>query len=153
MSDRRRLPPTRKAVTHRFQVGGEEGYITIGLYEEGGLGELFIRVAKEGTTVGGLLDGIGIITSLALQHGVPLEHITKKMRGMRFDPAGRTTNEDIPFASSILDYVFRWLDKQFNNGQLELESTGMICPDCGSPAYEEEACLKCTAQCGWTRCG
>jgi ribonucleoside-diphosphate reductase alpha chain len=116
---RRRLPDTRSAVTHKFDVAGHEGYLTVGLFENGQPGELFITMAKEGSTIGGLMDSIGTLTSLALQYGVPLEALIKKFAHQRFEPSGFTKNPDIRNASSIIDYVFRWLGYRFVPGYPE----------------------------------
>jgi ribonucleoside-diphosphate reductase alpha chain len=113
---RRRLPDTRTAVTHKFEIAGHEGYLTVGLFENGQPGELFITMAKEGSTIGGLMDSIGTLTSLALQYGVPLDALIKKFAHQRFEPSGFTRNPDIRNASSIIDYVFRWLGHQFVPG-------------------------------------
>ncbi|WP_437203330.1 vitamin B12-dependent ribonucleotide reductase [Planctomicrobium sp. SH664] len=116
---RRRLPDTRQSVTHKFSVGGHEGYITVGLFEDGTPGELFITMAKEGSTIGGLMDVIGTETSLALQFGVPLEALVKKFSHARFEPSGWTTNPDIPVAKSVVDYIFRFLGITFLAGYRE----------------------------------
>jgi len=116
---RRRLPDTRKSITHKFSVANHEGYLTVGLYEDGQPGELFITMAKEGSTVGGLMDVIGTCTSMALQYGVPLITLVDKFRHARFEPAGMTSNRDIPFAKSIIDYIFCWLGCQFIPGYAE----------------------------------
>ncbi len=116
---RRRLPDTRTAVTHKFEIAGHEGYLTVGLFENGQPGELFITMAKEGSTIGGLMDCIGTLTSLALQYGVPLEALMRKFAHQRFEPSGFTKNPDIRNASSIIDYVFRWLALQFVPGYRE----------------------------------
>ena len=113
---RRRMPDTRQSVTHKFSVGGHEGYVTVGLFEDGQPGELFVTMAKEGSTVGGLMDVIGTQASMALQYGVPLESLVNKFAHMRFEPAGWTPNPDIPMAKSIPDYIFRWLGMQFLDG-------------------------------------
>jgi ribonucleoside-diphosphate reductase alpha chain len=113
---RRRLPETRTAVTHKFDIAGHEGYLTVGLFEDTQPGELFITMAKEGSTIGGLMDAIGTLTSLALQYGVPLEALVKKFAHQRFEPSGFTKNPEIRNASSITDYVFRWLALQFVPG-------------------------------------
>ncbi|TWT57126.1 Vitamin B12-dependent ribonucleotide reductase [Thalassoglobus neptunius] len=110
---RRRLPDTRQSITHKFNVGGHEGYITVGLFEDGSPGELFIVMAKEGSTIGGLMDVIGTETSLALQFGVPLDALVNKFSHARFEPSGWTTNPDIPVAKSVVDYIFRWLGITF----------------------------------------
>jgi ribonucleoside-diphosphate reductase alpha chain len=113
---RRRLPDTRHSLTHKFSVAGHEGYLTVGLYEDGQPGELFITMAKEGSTVGGLMDVIGTCTSMALQYGVPLITLVDKFRHARFEPSGMTSNRDIPFAKSLIDYIFCWLGLQFIPG-------------------------------------
>ena len=113
---RRRLPDTRQSITHKFSVAGHEGYLTVGLYEDGQPGELFITMAKEGSTVGGLMDVIGTCTSMALQYGVPLITLVDKFRHARFEPSGMTSNKDIPFAKSLIDYIFCWLGCQFIPG-------------------------------------
>jgi ribonucleoside-diphosphate reductase alpha chain len=116
---RHRLPDTRHSLTHKFSVTGHEGYLTVGLYEDGQPGELFITMAKEGSTVGGLMDVIGTCTSMALQYGVPLITLVDKFRHARFEPAGMTSNRDIPFAKSLIDYIFCWLGCQFIPGYAE----------------------------------
>jgi len=116
---RRRLADTRNSITHKFSVAGHEGYLTVGLYEDGQPGELFITMAKEGSTVGGLMDVIGTCVSMALQYGVPLVTLVDKFRHARFEPAGMTSNKDIPFAKSIIDYIFCWLGCQFIPGYAE----------------------------------
>jgi ribonucleoside-diphosphate reductase alpha chain len=116
---RRRLPDTRTSVTHKFDIAGHEGYLTVGLFEDRQPGELFITMAKEGSTIGGLMDAIGTLTSLALQYGVPLEALVKKFAHQRFEPSGYTKNPEIRSASSIIDYVFRWLAIQFIPGYRE----------------------------------
>jgi ribonucleoside-diphosphate reductase alpha chain len=113
---RRRLPETRTALTHKFDIAGHEGYLTVGLFENGQPGELFITMAKEGSTIGGLMDAVGTLTSMALQYGVPLEALVKKFAHQRFEPSGFTKNPDIRNASSIIDYVFRWMAMQFVPG-------------------------------------
>ncbi|MCP4452336.1 MAG: vitamin B12-dependent ribonucleotide reductase, partial [Planctomycetes bacterium] len=101
---------------HKFSVAGHEGYLTVGLYEDGQPGELFVTMAKEGSTVGGLMDVIGTCTSMALQYGVPLITLVDKFRHARFEPAGMTSNREIPFAKSVIDYIFCWLGCQFIPG-------------------------------------
>lgn len=116
---RRRLPATRQSITHKFSVGGHEGYITVGLFEDEMPGELFITMAKEGSTIGGLMDTIGTLTSMSLQYGVPLQALTNKFSHMRFEPSGWTDNQEIPNAKSVVDYIFRWLGIQFLPGYRE----------------------------------
>jgi ribonucleoside-diphosphate reductase alpha chain len=110
---RRRLPDERKAITHHFHIGDQEGYITVGMYEDGKPGELFIKMAKEGSTVSGLMDSFAIVFSLALQHGVELETLCDKLSHMRFEPSGWTGDPHIGFAKSISDYISRWLSLRF----------------------------------------
>ena len=124
---RRRLTDTRTAVTHKFDIAGHEGYLTVGLFEDGQPGELFITMAKEGSTIGGLMDSIGTLTSMALQYGVPLEALVRKFAHQRFEPTGFTKNPEIRNASSITDYVFRWLALQFIPGYRETEINELPC--------------------------
>jgi ribonucleoside-diphosphate reductase alpha chain len=133
---RRRLPETRTAVTHKFDIAGHEGYLTVGLFEDGQPGELFITMAKEGSTIGGLMDGIGTLTSLSLQYGVPLEALVKKFAHQRFEPSGFTKNPDIRSASSIIDYVFRWMALQFIPGYREAAASKQ--PELDIPGLLEE---------------
>ncbi|MFV0446383.1 MAG: vitamin B12-dependent ribonucleotide reductase [Planctomycetaceae bacterium] len=131
---RRRLPETRHSLTHKFSVGGHEGYITIGLFEDGSPGELFITMAKEGSTIGGLMDVIGTETSLALQYGVPLEALVAKFSHARFEPSGWTPNPDIPMAKSVVDYIFRYLGMTFINGYREANAPQRESDSSGSHA-------------------
>ncbi len=126
---RHRMPDTRNSMTHRFEIAGHEGYITVGLYEDGQPGELFITMSKEGSTIGGLMDTVGTLTSIALQYGVPLESLVKKFAYQRFEPSGFTKNPDIHHATSITDYVFRWLACQFIKGYKEATSPNRGQPD------------------------
>ncbi len=119
---RHRMPETRVSLTHKFEIAGHEGYITVGLYEDGQPGELFIQMAKEGSTIGGLMDTVATLTSIALQYGVPLESLVRKFAYQRFEPSGFTKNPDIRNATSITDYVFRWLGCQFIRGYKEATS-------------------------------
>jgi ribonucleoside-diphosphate reductase alpha chain len=116
---RERLPDTRHSLTHKFDIQGHEGYVTVGFYADGRPGELFITMAKEGSTVGGLMDVIGTCVSMGLQYGVPLEVFVNKFAHSRFEPAGFTKNPDIPIAKSITDYIFRWLGMEFIPGYRE----------------------------------
>ncbi|MGA3266005.1 MAG: vitamin B12-dependent ribonucleotide reductase [Verrucomicrobiota bacterium] len=135
---RRRLPDTRTAVTHKFDVAGHEGYLTVGLFEDNQPGELFITMAKEGSTIGGLMDGIGTLTSLALQYGVPLEALVKKFAHQRFEPSGFTKNPEIRSAASITDYVFRWMALQFVPGYRESVNAARTQPELAMPGLLEE---------------
>ena len=125
---RHRLPAERASVTHKFSLSGHEGYITVGLYPNGQPGEIFIRMAKEGSTVSGLMDSFATAISLALQHGVPLKVLCEKFAHTRFEPSGWTGNEQIGYAKSIMDYLFRWIELRFLQGtQLDLFS-GLAAP-------------------------
>jgi ribonucleoside-diphosphate reductase alpha chain len=122
---RRRLPATRTSLTHKFSVEGHEGYITAGLYEDGSPGEIFVTMAKEGSTISGMVDAFATSISLALQYGVPLRDLVNKFSHMRFEPSGRTENPEIPVAQSIVDYIFRWLASQFLTTE-DHESFGVL---------------------------
>src|SRR5438067_1887819 len=117
---RHKLEDERASITHKFNIGGHEGYITVGLYRDGNPGEIFITMAKEGSTVSGLMDSFACAASLALQHGVPLKLLCEKFGHTRFEPSGWTNNTDIGFAKSIMDYIFRWLQLRFLTGQQQL---------------------------------
>ncbi len=121
---RRRLPDERYSITHKFNVGGLEGYLTVGLYEDGQPGEIFLVVAKEGSTLSGIMDAFATAISIALQYGVPLSALVKKFSHLRFEPSGFTRNKDIPMAKSIVDYVFRWMSLKFLTSQ-ELANLGL----------------------------
>jgi len=110
---RRRLPDERQSITHKFSIGGHEGYLTVGMYEDGTPGELFCVMAKEGSVVSGLMDSFATSVSLALQYGVPLKVLVDKFSHTRFEPSGFTGNPNIPIAKSIIDYIFRWLSLKF----------------------------------------
>lgn len=110
---RNRLPDERESITHRFDIAGCKGYLTAGMYEDGSLGEIFTRIAKEGSVLSGLLDGFATAVSIALQYGVPLEVFIDKFTNVRFEPDGVTRNPDIPIAKSIIDYIFQWLEIRF----------------------------------------
>jgi ribonucleoside-diphosphate reductase alpha chain len=132
---RHRLQDERASVTHKFNIGGHEGYITVGLYPDGSPGELFITMAKEGSTVSGLMDSFALATSIALQHGVPLKLLCEKFEHTRFEPSGWTNNPDIGFAKSIMDYIFRWLHLRFLTGQQQMLFENLR-PRLASPAPE-----------------
>ena len=114
---RHRLQEERASITHKFSIAGHEGYITVGLYPNGQPGEIFIRMAKEGSTVSGLMDAFATSVSLALQHGVPLKVLCEKFAHTRFEPSGWTGNEQIGYAKSLMDYMFRWLSLRFLSGE------------------------------------
>src|SRR6202162_1158882 len=117
---RHKLKEERMSVTHKFNVGGHEGYIIVGLYPDGEPGEIFIKMAKEGSTVSGLMDSFALAVSISLQHGVPLKLFCEKFAHTRFEPSGWSSNTDIGFAKSIMDYIFRWLQLRFLSGQQQL---------------------------------
>ncbi len=137
---RRKLPDERDAVTHKFSIAGHEGYLTVGLYEEGIPGEIFLRMAKEGSTISGLMDTIATMTSIALQYGVPLKTLVDKFSHTRFEPAGFTNSKEIPMAKSVTDYVFRYLGNRFlrdevgveDEQETEAEATGLAVVSGGS---------------------
>jgi len=110
---RRKLPDERQAITHKFDIAGHEGYITVGLYEDGMPGEIFLVMAKEGSTISGFADAFAQAISYALQYGVPLQELVDKFSHVRFEPSGMTRNPDVRFAKSIVDYIFRWMAAKF----------------------------------------
>jgi len=172
---RRRLPNERHSLTHHFSIGGQEGYITIGLYEDGLPGEMFIRMSKEGSTVSGLMDSFATAVSLALQYGVPLHVLCDKFSHTRFEPSGWSGNPQIGYAKSLMDYLFRWLELRFLKGEqgnlFALQSpvqaqpaTGNVvgalgevvglgdaptCQICGSLMLRNGSCYRCM-ECGST---
>ena len=171
---RRRLPDERRSLTHHFSVGGQEGYVTVGLYEDGLPGEVFIRMAKEGSTVSGLMDSFATAVSLALQYGVPLQILCDKFSHTRFEPSGWSGNPKIGYAKSLMDYLFRWLELRFLKGEqamlFERQSSGEpqyergsvkalgkvvelgdapTCQFCGSLMVRNGSCYRCL-ECGST---
>lgn len=172
---RRRLPDERDSLTHHFSIGGQEGYVTIGLYQDGMPGEMFIRMAKEGSTVSGLMDSFATVISLALQYGVPLRVLCDKLSHTRFEPSGRSSNPKIGYAKSLTDYLFRVLELRFLKGDqgilfelcptLEakdarstvIEGLGNVvvlgdapaCKICGSLMVRNGSCYRCL-ECGGT---
>jgi ribonucleoside-diphosphate reductase alpha chain len=172
---RRRLPDERHSLTHHFSVGGHEGYVTVGLYEDGLPGEMFIRMAKEGSTVSGLMDSFATAVSLALQYGVPLQVLCAKFSHTRFEPSGWSGNPKIGYAKSLMDYLFRWLELRFLKGEqgvlVELPRLGATqseagsttkalvqivglgdaptCQFCGSLMVRNGSCYRCM-ECGGT---
>ena len=122
---RRRLPNDRQALCHKFEIAGHEGYIHVGFFEDGTPGEIFIKMAKEGSTISGLMDTIGVLTSMAIQYGVPLEVLVSKFSHVRFEPSGFTKYPDIPMAKSLIDYIFRFLGARFLSGE-ERAAVGLV---------------------------
>src|SRR5262249_50989578 len=122
---RRKLPDERRSITHKFDIAGHEGYITVGMYDDGQPGEIFITMSKEGSTISGLMDSFATAISMALQYGVPLKVLVDKFSHMRFEPSGFTKNPDVPFAKSIMDYIFRWLATKFFDGKSQ-EEVGVV---------------------------
>ncbi len=165
---REHLPDERRSMTHKFRVGDQEGYITVGLYDDGRPGEIFVKINKEGSTVSGLMDSVALLTSVTLQYGVPIEDLSSKLKNTRFEPYGRTGNPQIPWATSIVDYVFRWLELKFAPEAARADAsshtagaapdavshdpTGLGCPECGALLAYQEGCLVCRS-CGYNRCG
>jgi ribonucleoside-diphosphate reductase alpha chain len=130
---RRKLPDERRSITHKFSVAGHEGYVTVGLFEDGKPGEIFLRMSKEGSTISGLMDSFATAISLTLQYGVPLEALVNKFTHMRFEPSGFTKNPEIPIAKSLVDYIFRWMGSKFLNPE-EKEAIGIVNRENGSEA-------------------
>jgi ribonucleoside-diphosphate reductase alpha chain len=135
-AQREKMPVERASVTHKFSVGGHEGYITVGMYEDGRPGEVFIKMAKEGSTLSGIMDGLALTISLGLQYGVPLKVFVDKLLNTRFEPSGITPNPNIRFVSSVLDYIARWMGGRFissdylklNGGAAHVENVGASVP-------------------------
>ena len=135
---RRHLPDERRALTHHFSIAGQEGYLTVGVYEDGIPGEIFITMAKQGSTISGLMDSFATAVSLALQYGVPLEVLCGKFTHTRFEPSGWSGNPKIGYAKSIVDYIFRWLELKFITAeQGELFRPGAIPVQSGIPHGED----------------
>ena len=172
---RRKLPDERNSITHKFSIGGHEGYFTVGLYEDGTPGELFVTMAKEGSTISGLMDSFATSVSYGLQYGVPLKFFVDKFAHVRFEPSGWTGNPTIPYAKSVMDYIFRWLGNRFLGADyainteandagklrktepepqqsLEFEkktAESVVCSECGSLMIPNGSCYKCE-NCGGT---
>jgi ribonucleoside-diphosphate reductase alpha chain len=171
---RRKLPDERQSITHKFSIGGHEGYITVGLFEDGSPGELFITMAKEGSTISGLMDSFATAVSYALQYGVPLKFFVDKFSHVRFEPSGWTGNPSVPYAKSIMDYIFRWLGAKFLGPEYALTEAGdapklrpteaepqqalpfdagmadaPLCSECGGLMTRNGSCYKCE-NCGGT---
>ncbi|MGE0686220.1 MAG: hypothetical protein AB7P33_05730, partial [Dehalococcoidia bacterium] len=145
---RRRLPDERQSITHKFRVGEQEGYVTVGLFDDGTPGEIFVTISKEGSTIRGLMDSVAMLTSYSLQYGVNLRTLVDKFRGVHFEPAGFTSNPAIPQASSLVDYIFRWLELKFlaeEAGAAGTERNGDRSPkaqtDAGRPEADEGRAL------------
>jgi ribonucleoside-diphosphate reductase alpha chain len=143
---RHKLKEERMSVTHKFNIGGHEGYIIVGLYPDGEPGEIFIKMAKEGSTVSGLMDSFALAVSISLQHGVPLKLYCEKFAHTRFEPSGWSSNTDIGFAKSIMDYIFRWLQLRFLSGQQQLLFDNLRPRALGSPAPESTGELNGAAE-------
>jgi ribonucleoside-diphosphate reductase alpha chain len=174
---RERLPDERQSMTHKFTVGEQEGFLTVGQYEDGRPGEVFIKVSKQGSTISGLMDSIALLMSMSLQYGVPLTGLTEKLKNTRFEPSGMTRNPNVPTATSLVDYIARYLDLRFVSGEQAFLPmiqpslfgvqaggaprhkegvvpvlSGVGCPECGSVLHYAEGCLTCRS-CGYTKCG
>jgi ribonucleoside-diphosphate reductase alpha chain len=145
LMQRRKLPDERQSITHKFNVAGHEGYITVGLYEDGTPGEIFLTMAKEGSTISGVMDAFATSVSFALQYGVPLSFLVRKFSHMRFEPSGFTTNKDIPYAKSILDYLFRWLASKFLTPE-EQKAVGVMSEYVEDPASQQNAPVAISTQ-------
>ncbi len=171
---RRKLPDERQSITHKFSIGGHEGYITVGLYEDGTPGEVFISMAKEGSTISGLMDSFATSISYALQYGVPLKFFVDKFSHVRFEPSGWTGNPQVPYAKSIMDYIFRWMGTKFLGPEYAVSEAGNapvlrptepepqqalpfdptlsdapLCSECGGLMTRNGSCYKCE-NCGGT---
>lgn len=166
---RTRMPETRQAITHKFEIAGHEGYLTVGFFDNGDPGELFVQMAKEGSTIGGLMDTIGTLTSISLQYGVPLETLVEKFSYQRFEPSGFTKNPDIKQATSVIDYVFRWMRtlstikptievkpleaptaaprSSLDKSVAHFQQDAPACPRCGHLVVRNGSCYKCN-NCG-----
>jgi ribonucleoside-diphosphate reductase alpha chain len=171
---RRKLPDERRSITHKFSIGGHEGYITAGMYDDGSPGEIFISMAKEGSTISGLMDAFATAVSFNLQYGVPLKFLVDKFSHLRFEPSGWTGNPQVPYAKSIMDYIFRWLGAKFLGPEYAVTEVGEtptlrptetdpqqqlqfapvsadapLCAECGSIMTRNGSCYKC-GNCGGT---
>ena len=168
------MPDERQSITHKFSIAGHEGYFTVGLFEDGAPGELFITMAKEGSTISGLMDSFATAISYGLQYGVPLKFYVDKFSHVRFEPSGWTGNKQIPYAKSIMDYIFRYLGSKFLGPEYAVTEAGEtstlrptepepqqklpfapvvsdtpICAECGSMMVVNGSCFKCE-NCGGT---
>lgn len=169
---RKKLPADRDAKVHKFNVGGHEGFLTMGFYPDGTLGEIFISMSKQGSTVCGLMDTIAIQTSMALQYGIPLDVLVKRFSHLRFEPSGFTGNKDVPMAKSLVDYIFRFLGSKYldsgtpavgGQAEVKVESYGQTkaeghkdspaCPECGAITQRSGSCYTCGSCGATTGCG
>src|SRR3954467_2099690 len=142
---RKRMPRERQSLTHKFSIGGHEGYITAGMYDDGTVGEIFLTdIGKEGSTLRGMMNSFATSISIALQYGVPLETLVQKFSYMRFDPEGITTNPEIPFAKSMPDYIMRWLASRFLDAEIQ-EELGILTPEVRARKAAEAAASSHTA--------
>ena len=176
-AQREKLQAERRSITHKFEVGGHKGYITVGMYEDGRPGEVFIKMSKEGSTLSGFMDGLALSLSIGLQYGVPLKAMVDKLTNTRFEPSGFTQNPEIRYASSVLDYIARWLGGKFISagylklsttvggtepaapstnpqsipatGRLAISGDAPSCPTCGMLMVPNGSCYKCV-NCGNT---
>jgi len=171
---RRKLPDERRSITHKFSIAGHEGYITVGMYDEGAPGEIFITMAKEGSTISGMMDAFATAVSFNLQYGVPLKFLVDKFAHVRFEPSGWTGNPQVPYAKSITDYIFRWMGAKFLGPEYQVSEAGEttvlrptepdpqqqlpfapvvtdapLCSECGSIMTRNGSCYKC-GNCGGT---
>ena len=175
---RRRIPADCRSIRHKFDVAGHEGYIHIGFYDDGTPGEIFIKMAKEGSTISGLMDTIATLTSMSLQYGVPLEALVNKFSHVRFEPSGFTKNPEVPYAKSLTDYIFRFLGVRFQgaaateeanelplgpslvdgpavapasqaNVAFQQQTDAPSCSECGSIMIRNGSCYRCP-ECGTT---
>jgi ribonucleoside-diphosphate reductase alpha chain len=171
---RRKLPDERRSITHKLSISGHEGYITVGMYDDGSPGEIFITMAKAGSTISGLMDAFATAVSFNLQYGVPLKFLVDKFAHVRFEPSGWTGNQQIPYAKSIMDYIFRWLGAKFLGPEYAVSEAGEspnlrpteadpqqelpfapvaadapLCSECGSIMTRNGSCYKC-GNCGGT---
>jgi ribonucleoside-diphosphate reductase alpha chain len=151
---RRRLPDERYSITHKFQIANHEGYLTVGLYRDGSPGELFLNMTKMGSSINGLTDSLAMAISIALQYGIPLKTFIRKYRNIGFEPSGITSNQEIQFAKSIPDYVFRWLESKFPEAKEKVEKEEAIvvdeyCTICDGKLQRAGKCIVCT-ECGET---
>jgi len=170
----RKMPDTRNSVTHEFKVGGQKAFLIVGLYSDGSPGEIFITMAKEGSTISGLMDAFATAVSFNLQYGVPLKFLVDKFAHVRFEPSGWTGNPLVPYAKSIMDYIFRWLGAKFLGPEYAVTEAGEtttlrptepdpqqqlpfapvvadapLCAECGSIMTRNGSCYKC-GNCGGT---